>query len=128
MLPAPMRRKVLILDDKKAVRNLFILLNRIGSENTFTPAGEPLQALFDQKLLEAVVLDLRCLNRRTRSEVRGIGEIRVGRAGRLLVIIAEVNGPQTMELFERYILNGLPETLLWLVSHRYKSRQRQNSP
>jgi hypothetical protein len=124
MLPAPLRRKVLILNDRKAVRNLLTLLNKIGSENSLIPAGEPLQALLDQKLVEAVVLDLRSLNRRASHEIRGIGEIRVGQAGKLLVIIAQVNGPQTMELFERYTLNGLPETLLWLVSHRYKPRKQ----
>lgn len=124
MKSTPLRRKVLVLNDKKSVRNLTFLLNKIESENGLPGAGEPLLSLLDHKQFDAVVLDLRRSSRRIREEVRGIGEIRAGRAGKLLVIVAEVNGPQTMALLERYIFNGLPEALLWLVSHRYKPRQQ----
>ncbi len=124
MLSNPLRRKVLVLNDKKSVRNLLVLLKRIGGEDSLTSAGEPLQALDDDRQFEAVVLDMRSSDRKRNAEIRGIGEVRVGRAGKLLVIIAEVNGPQTMDLLERYTVNGLPETLLWLVSHRYKPRRQ----
>jgi CheY-like chemotaxis protein len=124
MVSTPLCRKVLVLNDKKSVRNLIFLLKKIESENGLPGAGEPLLALLDQKQFDAVVLDLRCSNRRTREEVRGIGKIRAGRVGKLLVIVTEVNGPQTLVLLERYIFNGLPEALLWLVSHRYKPRQQ----
>jgi hypothetical protein len=121
MLSTPLRRRVLVLNDKRSVRNLLFLLEKIGSEQ-LTPAGEPLLALPGQKKFDAIVLDMRRLDGKPGDEVRGIGEVHVGRAGKLLVIIAEVNGPQTMDLLERYVLNGLPEGLLWLVSHRYKRR------
>ena len=124
MLLTPLRRKVMVLNEKKSIRNLLCLLERIESETTLTQAGEPLQALLDERRFDAVVLDLRHSNRRDREEVRGIREVRVGRAGKLLVLIAEVNGPRTMDLFERYILNGLPQALLWLVSHCYHSPQQ----
>lgn len=124
MLLTPLRRKVMVLNEKKSIRNPLCLLERIESETTLTQAGEPLQALLDERRFDAVVLDLRHSNRRDREEVRGIREVRVGRAGKLLVLIAEVNGPRTMDLFERYILNGLPQALLWLVSHRYHSPQQ----
>lgn len=124
MLSIPLRRKVLVLNDKKSVRNVLVLLKRIGGEDSLTSAGEPLQALDDDRQFEAVVLDMRSSEQKKSEEIRGIGEVRVGRAGKLLVIIAEVNGPQTMDLLERYTVNGLPETLLWLVSHRYKPRRQ----
>lgn len=124
MLSIPLRRKVLVLNDKKSVRNVLVLLKRIGGEGSLTSAGEPLQALDDDRQFEAVVLDMRSSEQKKSEEIRGIGEVRVGRAGKLLVIIAEVNGPQTMDLLERYTVNGLPETLLWLVSHRYKPRRQ----
>ena len=124
MLSAPVRRKVLVLNDKPSIRNLLFLLKKIEGENSPTAAGEPSLASLYQKPLDAVVLDLRWTNRSTRDEVHGIGGIRVGRAGKLMVIIIEVNGPKTMDLLERYVLNGLPGALLWLVGHRYKPRQR----
>jgi hypothetical protein len=122
MLSAPLRRKILVLNDKKAIRNLFLLLEKIACEQSLTPAGAPLPALPGQTQFDAVVPDLRCSDRKTGDDIRGIGEVRVGRAGKLLVVIAGINGPQTMDLLERYVLNGLPEALLWLVSHRYQSR------
>lgn len=85
-----------------------------------TASGDPLPALPEKHHFDAAVLDLRPLNRRAGHEVRGIGDIRVGCVGKLLVVIAEVNGPKTLGLLERYLFSGLPETLLWLVSHRYK--------
>jgi DNA-binding NtrC family response regulator len=123
MLVTPLRRKVMVLNDKKSIRNLLCLLERIESETTLTQAGEPLQSLLDERRFDAVVLDMRRSNPKDREEMRGIREVRVGRAGKLLILIAEVNGPRTMDLFERYILNGLPRALLWLVSHRYHSPQ-----
>jgi DNA-binding NtrC family response regulator len=123
MLVTPLRRKVMVLNDKKSIRNLLCLLERIESETTLTQAGEPLQSLLDERRFDAVVLDMRRSNLRDKEEMRGIREVRVGRAGKLLILIAEMNGPKTMDLFERYILNGLPQALLWLVSHRYHSPQ-----
>jgi DNA-binding NtrC family response regulator len=113
----------MVLNDKKSIRNLLCLLERIESETTLTQAGEPLQSLLDERRFDAVVLDMRHSNPREREEMRGIREVRVGRAGKLLILIAEVNGPKTMELFERYILSALPQALLWLVSHRYHPPQ-----
>ena len=113
----------MVLNDKKTIQNLLSLLKRIESETTLTQAGEPLQSLLDERRFDAVVLDMRHSKPREREEMRGIREVRVGRAGKLLILIAEANGPKSMDLFERYVLNGLPPSLLWLVSHRYHPAQ-----
>lgn len=123
MLSVPFRRKVLVLNEKLAIRNLLNLLKKVDRENLCSASGVTQLASLAQGQLDAVVLDLRCSNRKMRDEIRGIGEVRTGRAGRLLVIVAEVNGPKSMDLFERYVFKGLPEALLWLVSHRYQLRQ-----
>ena len=124
MLSAPLRRKVLILKDKTSIRNLLFLLKKIESENSTTVAVDPPLASRDQEQLEVLILDLRRPNRKTRDEVHGVGEIRLGRAGKLMVIVIGVNGPKTMDLLERYVRTGQPRALLGLLSHRYKSRQQ----
>jgi DNA-binding response OmpR family regulator len=121
MATAALHRKVLFLNDEPSIRNLLSLLKRFERENTLTATGDPLLASLDQKQFDAAVIDLRSSRLKAGDEVRGIRKIRAGWVGKLLVIIAEVNGPKTLDLLERYLLNGLPDALLWLVSHPYNS-------
>jgi CheY-like chemotaxis protein len=120
-------RKVLVLNDNPSIRNLVSLLKDLGREDTPTESGERLLASLIEEQFQAVVLDMRCLGRKIVEEIHGIGEIRAERVGTLLVIVVEVNGPKTLDLLERYILNGLPGALLWLVSYRYQSPRRTHS-
>ena len=121
-------RKVLVLNDAPAIHNLLCFMKQFDHESTVTASGEPLQALLDEKRFDAVVLDIRGPHREAVEEMRGIGEIRAEWVGKLLVIVAKVNGPKSLDLFERYILSGLPGALLWLISHRYQSPQPKHSP
>ncbi|HEX5411620.1 MAG TPA: hypothetical protein VFZ27_07135 [Terriglobia bacterium] len=123
MVPVSRHRKVLVLNDGSSVRNLKVLLESLDRERTLSESGELLMAMLYQRQFDAVVLDLRDSNRRRAEEIRGIGEIRAGRVGKLLVVVVEVNGPKSLDLLERYILNGLPAALVWLISHRYQSPQ-----
>ncbi|HXH48666.1 MAG TPA: hypothetical protein VNM47_04780 [Terriglobia bacterium] len=123
MVPESLHRKVLVLNDQPSIRNLLCLLKNFDSENTLAVSGGFLVASLNEKQFDAVVLDMRRPDWNATKEMRGIGEIRAGFVGKLLVVVAEVNGPKTLDLFERYILNGLPGALLWLISHRYQSPQ-----
>jgi hypothetical protein len=122
MAVAALRRKVLVLNEQPSVRNLLFLLKRYERENSLEPTSDSSLGSLDHKEFDAVVLDLRPPSGGTGNEVRGIKNIRGGWVGKLLVIIAEVNGPKTLELLERYLFDGLPEALLWLVSNPHNSR------
>ena len=122
-----LHRKVLVLNDGPSIRNLLCLLKNFDIESTLAVSGGFLVGSLNEKQFDAVVLDMRRPDRNTPNEMRGIGEIRAGFVGKLLFVVAEVNGPKTLDLFERYILHGLPGALLWLISHRYQSPQPKHS-
>lgn len=112
------RRKILVLQNDSSIQNLLTLMKQMERDKA---AGEdPPLATLDRNQFETVILDVRC-SQMSAEEVRGIRELRPRLVGRQLVITAEVNGPQTLRLLERYLTRGLPQTLLWLISHRYKS-------
>lgn len=119
----PLHRQVLFLVDEPRIRNLQTLVKRLAVENPADESQGVAKAIMNRKQFDAVILDLRCPNRRPEAEVHGIGKIQASRLGRTLAVTAEVNGPKTLDLVERYLVNGLPGPLLWLVSHRYWSRE-----
>lgn len=121
------RRKVLFLDDRPSIRNLLVLLGRIESEDESAAARRLSLASLKSKQFDAVVLDLRITDTGPRQEVRGIGDIGAGWAGKLMVIILEVNGPKTLDMIERYLFKGLPTALVWLVSHRAQAPRHSTS-
>ncbi|HET9179272.1 MAG TPA: hypothetical protein VFQ24_13020 [Terriglobia bacterium] len=123
MVPVSLHRKILVLNDGPSIHNLRSLLENLDREDALSGSGKVLMAMLDEKRFDAVVLDARGSNRRRGEEMRGIGEIRAGRVGKLLVVGVEVNGPKSLDLLERYILKGLPGALLWLISHRYEAPQ-----
>jgi CheY-like chemotaxis protein len=118
----PLHRQVLLLVDEPPIRNLQTLVKKLEVENAADGSELVAKAMMNRKKFDAVILDLRCPNRRPGAEIHGIGNIQASRVGRTLAVTAEVNGPKTLDLVQRYLVNGLPGPLLWLVSHRYQSR------
>lgn len=117
MASVPERRKVLVLNDEHSIRRLFVLAQKLTSEdardgNEASPLAEINRRHFDQ-----VIVDLRFPPQQRKAEVHGIGEIRPSLMGRTLVINVQVNGPKTLGLVERYLINRLPPSLLWLICH-----------
>ena len=119
----PFHRQVLFLVDEPPIRNLQTLMKKLEVENPSDGSEGAAKAIMNHKQFDAVILDLRCSNRRPGGEVHGIGKIQANRVGRTLSVTAEVNGPKTSGLLERYLADGLQGPLLWLVSHRYQGRQ-----
>lgn len=120
----PLHRQIMILADEPPIHNLQTLMKRLAIENPSDGNEDVFEAVMDRKQFDSVILDLRCPKRRSGVEIHGIGRIQAGKVGRTLALTAEVNGPKTLSVVERYLVNGLPGPLLWLVSHRYKSRQQ----
>ena len=123
MADVAVHRKVMFLNDEPAIGNLLALLKRFDRENALTETGNSFLDSLDQNKFDAIILDLRSSPAKANNEIRGIGKIRAGCMGKLLVIVADVNGPKTLELLERYLFKGLPEGLLWLLSHHYPPSQ-----
>lgn len=119
MATALENRKVLVLSNGPYVRNLLTLMEKFSSQNGSD--GERVMATVHRQPFEAIVLDLRWPEKKGKNEIRGLGKIRPAWMGKLLVITAEINGPKTLDLLERYLINGLPQALLWLISHRYQT-------
>jgi len=114
---ASRHRKVLIFGDEPSIRNLLhILAEKLERKNAGAANPAAALATINRKAFDAVLLDLRCSNRRSIDGVRRIGEIQPSLVGRVLAITVEVSDPETLELVERYLLKGLPRSLLWLVS------------
>lgn len=112
------RRKVLVLSDEASIKRLFILVERLENEDRPEEKREPALARFNRRHFEEIIVDLRCLERRTSKEIHGIGEMRPSLMGKTLVLTIQVNGPKTLALVERYLLNNLPPSLLWLICQR----------
>src|ERR1041384_6018280 len=91
MVSASLHRKILVLNDGPSIRNLRSVLENLRREHALAASGETLMAMLDGKRFDAIVLDLRDSNRRSAEELHGIGEIRAGRVGRLLVVGVEGN-------------------------------------
>ena len=113
---ATQHRKVLIFGDDASIRNLLrIFGEKLEREKDGDANPAAVLAAVDRKAFDAVLLDLRCAGREPHG---GIGEIRSSLMGRVLAITAEVRDAETLEAVERYLINGLPRSLLWLISDR----------
>lgn len=112
------RRKVLVLKDEMSIQRLYSLIKRLESEDAPGSGREPVLARFSRKHFDEILVDLRCQNRHDPKEIHGIGEICPSLMGKTLVLTFQVNGPKTLGLVERYLLNNLPPSLLWLICHR----------
>lgn len=118
MAAALQHRKVLVLSNGKYVQNFLKLIERLESQNG--KDGERVLSTVYRQPFDAIVLNLHWPNKKSKNEIRGMGVIQPSWMGRLLVITAEINGPKTLNILERYLINGLPQALLWLISYRYQ--------
>ena len=118
----PLHRQIMTLVDEPPIRNLQTLVKRLELENPASCKGLS-DAMLDRRRYDKVILDLRCPNPLRGSEIHGIKRIQASRVGRILSVTAEVNGPKTLSMVERYLINGLPAALLWLISQRIPSLQ-----
>jgi len=99
------RRKILIIEDEPAIRNLIhILLVSMGCECTLAQGGQQALAAIRRKSFDAILLDLRCSDLPTEKVLSGIKEIQPNLVGRVLVVNGEVADQGTMELIERHCL------------------------
>lgn len=118
-----LHRQIMTLADEPPIRNLHNLVKRLEVENAVDCMGLS-DAVLDRRRYDKVIVDLRCPDKPGKGEVHGIRRIQASRVGRILSVTAEVNGPKTLTMVERYLIKGLPAALLWLVSHRYHPRAR----
>lgn len=106
-------RKILIIEDEPAIRNvLYVLLAGLGCEGDVAYSGQQALAMISREKFDAVLLDLRCTNVPAAQVVSQIKEIRPSLLGRVLVITGEVTDPQAMELVERHLLPHIPGSRL----------------
>jgi hypothetical protein len=115
MSPVPLHRQVLVLTDEVCIRNLFYLMKKLASEDAAAGSATAMLAIAEREEYDAIILDMRCPEGKSGGEIHGIDNILSSRAGRMQAITAEVNGPETLALVERYLLSGLPGALAWLV-------------
>jgi hypothetical protein len=96
-------RKVLIVADEDAIKNLLILMRKLDSRRASASSGGLDLAAINRRSFDTAILDLRCSPQRPAGRGYGIGEVRPSKAGRVLVINAQVNDQKTFELVEEYI-------------------------
>lgn len=95
-------RKVLIVADEPAIKNLLTLVRKLDSRRVAASTGPCLSTLH-RKSFDTAILDMRCSRGRPAGRGFGFGEVRPSMVGRVLVINAEVNDVKTLESAERYI-------------------------
>lgn len=95
-------RKVLIVADEAAIKNLLSLVKKLDSRRVTTNTGLCLSTIH-RKSFDTAILDMRCAQGRPAGRGYGFGEVWTSMTGKVLVINAEVNNLKTLELAERYI-------------------------
>jgi hypothetical protein len=95
-------RKVLIVADEPAIKNLLMLVKKLDSRRVTASTGVCLSTIH-RKSFDTAILDMRCSQGRPASRGDGFGEVWANMTGRVLVINAEVQNPKTLQLAERYI-------------------------
>ena len=112
------RRKVLILEDEPAIRNvLYVLLAGLGCEGDVVHNSRQALASINRQTFDAVLLDLRCSELPPDQLVSEIIEVQPNLIGRLLVITGEVATGETLAMIERNSLAHVSRqqvtTALW---------------
>ena len=121
MASVPLHREVLVLTDDVSIRNLFYLMRNLAIENPEDGGERAVAAIAEREQYDAVILDMQCPGEMPRGDVHGLGKIQSSMMGRMLTIVAEVDGPETPPLLERYLFSGLPGCRLGLASYRFAS-------
>lgn len=113
MSPSHSNRKVLIVEDDAAIRNvLYVLLAGVGCEGDIAYSGKQALAMLSREKFDAVLLDLRCSNLPAADMVSQIKEIRPSLVGRVLVITGELTDAQTIQMIEQHCLPHVPRNRL----------------
>jgi DNA-binding NtrC family response regulator len=113
MSPTSQNRKVLIVEDDAAIRNvLYVLLAGVGCEGDIAYSGKQALAMLSREKFDAVLLDLRSSNLPAEHVVSQIKEMRPSLVGRVLVITGELTDSQTLEVIERHCLPHVPRNRL----------------
>ena len=103
------RRKVLILEDEPAIRNvLCVLLAGLGCEGDVVHNSRQALASINRQTFDAVLLDLRCSELPPEQLVSEIMDVQPLLVGRVLVISGEVADPETLAIIERNSLAHVP--------------------
>jgi hypothetical protein len=121
MSSVALHREVLVLTDDVSIRNLFYLLRNLAIEHPQDGGGRAVAAIAEREQYDAVIFYMECPGETPRGDVRGVGKIQSSMTGRMLTIVAEVNGPETPPLLERYLFSGLPGCHLGLAGYRFAS-------
>ena len=102
MPPNPSPRKILIIEDEPAIRNvLFTLLAGQGCDSDVAHDAHHALPMLQQNQFDAVLLDIRATHLPPDQTVSAITRLRPSLVGRVLVITGEVSEPKTLELLER---------------------------
>ncbi len=105
MSPAAPIRKVLVIEDEPAIRNvLYALLAGLGCEGTAAYSGQQALSMIRRENYDAVLLDLRCFNLPTQEIVSQIRDLRPNLVGRVLVITGDVQDSETLDMIEHHCL------------------------
>jgi DNA-binding NtrC family response regulator len=109
MAPKPPRRKVLIIEDEPAIRNvLYVLLAGLRCDGDVAHNTDQALSMIRKDQFDAVLLDLR--SAQLPQLISAITELRPSLVGRVLVITGEVSNPSTIEMLERYALPHVPRS------------------
>lgn len=111
MAPNGSRRKVLIVEDEPAIRNvLHVLLAGLGWDGDVASDTQNALAMIRKDRFDAVLLDLRTAPLPPEQMVAAITELRPSLVGRVLVVTGEISDPQTLETLERCAVPHLPRS------------------
>ena len=80
------------------------LVNDLGCQGEVAADGREALAMIRRRNFDAVLLDLRSSSLPAEEVVAGIHDMRPSLIGRVLVVTGEVDGPETLDLIERYFL------------------------
>jgi DNA-binding NtrC family response regulator len=127
------RRKVLILEDEPAIRNvLYVLLAGLGCEGDIVHNSRQALASINRESFDAVLLDLRCSELPPEKLVAEIVHVQPNLVGRILVITGEVADPQILAMIEQHSLTHIPRqqvaTQLWERLRPLLNVSRRPSP
>ena len=96
-------RKVLIVADEAAIKNLLMLVRKLDSRRVVASNGGLSCSAINRKSFDTAILDLRYSRGRAAGRGYGFGEVSPSMTGRVLVVNAEVNDINVFRSAERYI-------------------------
>ncbi len=102
MAPETPRRKVLIIEDEPAIRNvLYVLLAGLGCDGDVASDTQHALSMIRHDRFDAVLLDLVSAHLPPDEMVSAITNLRPSLLGRVLVITGEVADADTLAMLER---------------------------